>query len=346
MSYNRGKKKFKKNRNKQNGNNLTMWDRILKMFGNPNTELMFPPKKSKTISDEESKKRHRLGMMEFKKVLNSIETKPYIKEKLVKLSKHDYGTYEGIVKLFLFFPYFDYGNKHQDWFEYFYEFISELPGCGGVILNDNTKTGIPMFRSMEKSEFDEMLKNGVQHPSFTGNISEIPRFIKNQCLTSNEEIVVVSCFIRKEDLVIDPTISGLRGSMKFGEQEYWVRKNTKPIRTNVIGRYTKEQYLSIFSPSVKETGLVERYKNVYINTNGFTENVEVTELLDKHVTEESDDIVLKFGTQDLPKLVNKWMKDKKLLSLDYTVVMKMCKVLKEWVEDRNDMFSELKPVTI
>ena len=344
MSYNRGKKKFKKNKQNQKGNNLSLMDRVEKMFGNPDLKVMYLGKKKHNLSDEETKERHDLGNKEFQKIINSIKTKKYIKDKLLKIYSNDYVLYKKIVKYFLYYPYFDFGNKHQEWFDYFYDFISELPGLGELVKNPNpSPIGIPVFRSMLKSEFEKMLENGVQHPSFTGNISTLPKFIKQQTLTSDEEVVVVGCFIKEEDIILDPTID----DQNFGnEYEYWIRKNTKPIRTNVIGTYNKEHLLTTFNDPKNISSLIERYKEVYINSNGFVDKTQVRNEVENHFNENSDDILLKFGKKDLPKLITKWINDKKLNSMSNDMMNQLIGLINDWLSNKEVTFNKLTPVLI
>ncbi len=289
MSYNRGKKKFKKN--KQNGNNLSPYERILKMFGNPNMDILHFKGKG-TCSTDESFELHKSGEREFGKIINSFK-KPYVLDKLIKIKSLDLKYYDSILKVFVVGPYVTYGNKFKSWFNEFYEFVSKLPINDG---DGNEETFIPLYRVMYKSEFHKMLKEGVQNPSWSIDIKNNPRFIKSNLLSNpSEEVVCVYSLFKTEQI--------LHLSVGKDEGEQWVRKGSIPHKTWVLGEYNYSQF---------KTGFVdtdfENLRKIQIGTNGYGTD----EIGDNwgNVSGSHDDINYKFLTMDIPKLSRKVSKDK------------------------------------
>ena len=211
MSYNKGKnylKKQKKNQSINNNKSLNPFQKIQKMFGNPNTDKFFGIGGKST---ENTLKFILEGEKEFQKVIKSLK-KDYLLEKLQNLRRINPEMYTMVVEVFLFTPYKKFGNKSKVWFNDFYEFISKLPETETISKNEL----VPVYRVMTKSEFMKNLNQGVQNPSWTLDLGIVMRFLKKNLLTMDENIVVVKSIFTSDEVSFSPT------TVIEGESEVWI----------------------------------------------------------------------------------------------------------------------------
>lgn len=305
MSYNKGKnylKKQKKNQSINNNKSLNPFQRIQKMFGNPNIDKWMGIK-DVSNSVENTLKFILEGEKEFQKVIKSFK-KDYLLDKLQNLRRNNPEMYTMIVEVFLFLPYKKVGNKSKVWFNDFYEFISKLPQTVSISKNEL----VPVYRVMTKSEFMKSLDEGVQNPSWTLDLGLVMRFLKKNLLTMDENIVLVKSLFTSDEVGYSPTI------ITEGESEVWIRKGSKSIRTFVIGEYTKSQYLTQFDDSKMNDEKLSSFRKIMSGSNGYgtdlSDNIREGMLSGSH-----DDVLYKFTNDDLPKLVRKVKKDKVTQSL-------------------------------
>ena len=333
MSYNKGKnylKKQKKNQSINNNKSLNPFQKIQKMFGNPNTDKFFGIGGKST---ENTLKFILEGEKEFQKVIKSLK-KDYLLEKLQNLRRINPEMYTMVVEVFLFTPYKKFGNKSKVWFNDFYEFISKLPETETISKNEL----VPVYRVMTKSEFMKNLNQGVQNPSWTLDLGIVMRFLKKNLLTMDENIVVVKSIFTSDEVSFSPT------TVIEGESEVWIRTGSKSIRTFVIGEYTKSQYLTQFDYSKMNDDKLSSFREIMSGSNGYgsdsTDNLRESMLSGSH-----DDVLYKFTNDDLPKLVRKVKRDKVIQSLgEFNNSLET--ILGSYIDSYKKVSSGITPLTV
>ena len=333
---NRNTKKFKKSINKKNHKpNKSTYSiqirRFLKLFGNPQIEKLMLLNEYNL--SEDTLTRFKEGEIEFHKIIHSLNKKEVLNE-LFKLHTSNPNTYKKIVEIFIFLPYQKFGNRKKTWFPNFYENISKFQ----QIRETNEQKIIPLYRAMTKSEFITSLSDGVQTPSWTSELKNIPTFIYNNLLTMNDNVVLIKSFFNENDICFIPS------DFTNTEKEVWVRKGSKPVRTFCVGEYNKSHYLSMFDLNKIDNETLNKLTEDRILTNGFCTE-ECQSIINEITTQNSNDIIFKLSNFDLPKLNRKISKDKKLNSIS-KLLENVYTSLNKSIEYYETISSTLNPVNV
>lgn len=314
MSYNRGKKWGKKSKNftnrKSNFQERNLENKLKELFGGheglyyESNENQTSEERIKIISEGEKLWEKKFShMMKNKNKINSFLN--YIKHNPTVVNGSE--VLNQIIHREFFLPYELYGNKTKSWFPDFYEWVSKF----NYVPKGNEF--YQFFRVMEKSEFLEMLKNGVQGISWSPYVSNSPMWIKKHFLSKpgseNDKMVVVGGLFQPEGLIFHCS----RGSNSKDENEVWVRKGYKPLNIFTLGEYSYDDLMTHYNRNKVENNISELRK-YYSTTNGFIgHNTKYHKILKKPINffglfKSSSPIKEKLFKVEIPKYVRKFKK--------------------------------------
>ena len=169
--------------------------------------------------------KHRKG---YAKYFNTLSYYNYLNNKKIEhRDKMFYNTYY----LNIFSPYSVVGSKSNEWFNKFYDFISELPSIY-LNLKGFSNSGTELFRFMEETEYKDLLSNSMNsNPSWSSNEDIYAKFLLNP-LYNGKPYALVGTSFKFNDILFDTRFEErIKGNYEKGkgEAESFIKKGATPI---------------------------------------------------------------------------------------------------------------------
>ncbi len=298
MGKNRNSKKFRKKLNKRNqmknqhiNHNMTDWFNrmVYKTFDMKKYSELQKSEKNKfdiTDTDEKLKEYERVNKVGNELLENIVKNKNVIRRLLKFMIKNQrnigFEQFTNFFQKLIYSPYNLVGNKHNKYFDEFYDFISEFSISDIVKSDTNDGEEIVLFRMMDENEYLNLLVgNGIESPSYTTQPYYL-QFMRTTNTLMNVDVksIFVMCKFNTNDII-----------HHFGmgrEGEVIMKKGSKPTFIKKFNEYGVEELKGDFCEDVVNylplshsqlnngftymDGLVQNgYKKIldeYVNDNG------------------------------------------------------------------------------